>query len=80
MRYSICLVVLLAGCAAPEKDYFSKPGASHEEMLRDHAECREKTSSGYAVVGGAALYSHMIGRCMSAKGWTEKPVREWEQK
>jgi len=64
MRFTVLVILLLAGCASGPF-YWTKPGATDETFLADHAPCFKDATIGYGV-GSEKAYK----ACMASKGWT----------
>jgi len=63
MRFAVLAALLLAGCASGPF-YWTKPRATSESFLADHAPCFKDATIGYGV-GSEKAYK----ACMSSKGW-----------
>ena len=61
-------VILLGGCAATPTMHWTKPGASEEAFMRDHAACEQTQLDMWSFYRGGSLNS-----CMEALGYKEDP-------
>ena len=61
--------ILLGACAATSPMHWTKPGASEEAFIRDHAACVQRTQlDTWSFYRGESLSS-----CMEARGYKEDP-------
>ena len=61
--------ILLAGCAATPTMHWTKPGASEEAFIRDHAACVQRTQ----LDTWSFYRGESFNTCMEALGYKEDP-------